>query len=150
MTLVEKIGSDLTAAMKARDEAKVSTLRMLKAALMNAALQKKKELLDDSEVVEVIRKTLKQHQESQDAFEKGGRKDLADKEAREAGILKGYMPAEMGDDELNAIVQGAIKESGASGPAAMGQVMKLVLPKVQGKADGKRVSQLVGQLLQGK
>ncbi len=151
MTLLEKIDGDLRSAMKAGDASKVSTLRMLKASVGSVAIQKGKPMLEDADIMEIIRKTLKQHQESVDAFTKGGRADLAQKETHEAQILKGYLPPSLSEQELKAVIQATIQELGVSGrgPSAMGQVMKAVLPKLQGRADGKQVSQMVGQLLQG-
>ncbi len=148
MTLTDRINEELKSAMKAGDPAKVSTLRMLKAAVSNAAIQKGKSNLEDGEILEVIQKSLKQHQESVDAFTKGGRPELAEKEAHEAKILKEYLPPAMDEGELKALIQATIQELGASGPSALGAVMKAVLPKVKGRADGKQVSQLVAQLLQ--
>ena len=150
MTLSEQIDADLKTAMKAGDSQKVSTLRMLKAASSNQAIQKGKSSLEDGEIHEVIQKTIKQHQESIEAFTKGNRPELAAKEEQEAKILKAYLPPAMGEAELKGIIQATIQELGASGPAALGQVMKAVLPKVKGRADGKQVSQLVGQLLHGR
>ncbi len=150
MTLSEQIDADLKTAMKAGDSQKVSTLRMLKAASSNQAIQKGKSSLEDGEIHEVIQETIKQHQESIEAFTKGNRPELAAKEEQEAKILKAYLPPAMGEAELKGIIQATIQELGASGPAALGQVMKAVLPKVKGRADGKQVSQLVGQLLHGR
>ncbi len=149
MTLFERIDGDLKTAMKAREETKVSTLRMLKAAMTNLVVQKGKSTLEDAEVLEVIQKLVKQHQESIDSFTKGGRADMAQKEAREAEILKAYCPPAMSEAELKSIIQAAIQELGLSGPGAVGQVMKAVLPKVKGRADGRQVNQLATQLLQG-
>lgn len=148
MTLAEKINEDLKTALKAGDQTKVSTLRMLKYAVSNAAIQKGKNGLEDGEILEVIQKSLKQHQESVDAFTKGGRADLAEKETHEAKILKGYLPPQMSEEELKGLIQAAIRELGVSGPSGMGPVMKKVQPQVKGRADGKTVSQLVSQLLQ--
>ena len=148
MMLSDRINEDLKTAMKARDAVRLSTLRMLKAAVSNAAIQRQKQTLEDGEILEVIQKLLKQHQESAEAFTKGGRNELAEKEKREAGILTAYLPPAMDQAELKGIIQAAIQEIGAGGPSALGSVMKAVLPKVKGRADGKQVNQLVAQLLQ--
>ena len=148
MTLTEKIEGDIKTAMKAREELTVSALRMLKAACAESSLQKGKSSLEDGEVLEVIQKLLKQRNESVEAFTKGGRMDLAQKEAKEAQILKAYLPPAMDEKELRSLIEAAIRELGASGPSAMGQVMKAVSPKVKGRADGKQVSTLVAQILQ--
>ena len=147
MALLQKVDEDLKTAMKARDELKVSALRMLKAATSNAAIQKGKADLEDSEVLEVIAKLIKQRDESVEAYTKGNRPELAEKEQKEAGLLKAYLPAQLLDAELKTIIQAAIKETSASDPQGMGAVMKAVLPKVAGRADGAKVSQLVREAL---
>ena len=149
MAFVDDISKQLMEAMKARDEAKVSTLRMIKAALGAQAIQKGKDKLDDAESIDVLGKMLKQREESVAAFEKGNRPDLADKERKEAEILKTYLPAQMSEAELKAIVEATVKELGLSGPQALGAVMKVVMPKVAGRADGKMLNQLVRQTLGG-
>lgn len=143
MSLAQKIDEDFKAALKARDELKVSCLRMFKAAASNAAIQKGKLVLEDSEILDVIAKLIKQREESVEAFTKGNRPELAEKEKKEAAILKAYLPAALPDEELKAIIQVAVKETGASGPQGMGAVMKAVLPKVSGRAEGSKVSQFV-------
>ena len=149
MPLLSKIDEDLKTAMKAREELKVSALRMLKAASSNAAIAKGKPDLEDAELMEVIAKLIKQREESVEAYTKGNRPELAEKEKKEAAILKAYLPAAMPDEELKTIIQAAIQETGASGPQGMGAVMKAVLPKVAGRADGKKVSGLAAELLKG-
>ena len=148
MTLAQRFDEDLKTAMKAREELKVSTLRLLKAASSNAAIQKGKPALEDAEMVDVIAKLVKQREESVAAYTKGNRPELAKKEEEEAKILKSYLPAQLSEAELKEIVQAAVQETGASGPQAMGAVMKLVMPKVAGRADGKLVNELVRQSLQ--
>ena len=147
MPLLAKVEEDLKGAMKGRDELKVSCLRLLKAATSNAAIQKGKASLEDAEVMDVIAKLIKQRDESVEAYTKGNRPELAEKEKKEAAILKAYLPAAMPDEELKAIIQAAVKETGASGPQGMGAVMKAVLPKVAGRADGGKVSQFVRETL---
>lgn len=147
MTLTQKIDDDIKSAMKAREELKVSALRLLKAAISNAAIQKGKPVLDDAEVMDVIAKLIKQREESVAAFTKGNRPEMADKENQEATILKAYLPPAMADEELQSLVQAAIRETGVSGPQGMGAVMKAVQPKVAGRADGKRLSEMVRKLL---
>lgn len=148
MPLLAKVDEDLKTAMKGREELKVSCLRLLKAAASNAAIAKGKINLEDAEVMEVIAKLIKQREESAEAYTKGNRPELAEKERKEAEILKAYLPAQMPEEELKAIIQAAVKETGASGPQGMGAVMKAVLPKVAGRADGKVVNELVKQSLQ--
>ena len=147
MPLLAKIDEDLKTAMKAREELKVSTLRLLKDAISKAAIQKQKAVLDDAEVIAEIAKLVKQREESVAAYTKGNRPELAQKEQTEAKILQAYLPAQLSDEELKGIVQAAVKEAGGSGPQAMGVVMKLVMPKVAGRADGKRVNEIVKQSL---
>ena len=142
-----KVDEDLKIAMKGREELKVSALRMLKAAASNSAIQKGKDSLEDAEVLEVIAKLIKQREESIEAYTKGNRPELAEKERKEAALLKAYLPAAMPDEELKALIQAAIRETQASGPQGMGAVMKAVLPKVAGRADGGKVSQFVREAL---
>ncbi|MFA7254871.1 MAG: GatB/YqeY domain-containing protein [Candidatus Omnitrophota bacterium] len=149
MSLAEQIEKDVILAMKAKEELKVSTLRMLKSAVMNHLIQTKKDKAEDAEVLGIIAKQAKQRRESMDSFEKAGRKDLADKEKAELAILETYLPKQLTDDELRAAVQSAIKASGATGPADMGKLMKVLMPAIQGKADGKRVQEAVKSLLNG-
>lgn len=149
MAFVDQISKQLMEAMKARDELKVSTLRMIKSALGAQAIQKGKDVLDDAESIEVLGKMLKQREESIEAFTKGNRPELADKERKEAQILKTYLPTPLSEAELKTIVESAVKELGLSGPQALGAVMKVVMPKVAGRADGKLLNQLVRQALGG-
>jgi len=136
------ISKDLVEAQKARDEVKVSTLRMLSAAIKNAEIAKGGELTDE-EVMVQIAKGAKQHRESIDAYERGGRTDLVDKEKAELAVLQKYLPAQMGEAELGQIVDEVIKSVDASSPADMGRVMGAVMAKVKGQADGNAVSALV-------
>lgn len=147
MGLSEQFDSDLKTALKAKDERKVSTLRMLKAALGNHAIQKGKPTLDEAEIIDVVRKEIKQHEESIAAFAKGGRNELVAKETKEAEILKSYLPPEMGEAQLRALIQETIRELGVTGPTAMGSVMKALIRKVGAQADGKKINQLVKELL---
>ncbi|MFH1799525.1 MAG: GatB/YqeY domain-containing protein [Candidatus Omnitrophota bacterium] len=147
MSLAEQIEKDVLVAMKAKDLVKVSTLRMLKSALGNYLIQVKKDKAEDPEVLGIITKQAKQRRESVESFEKAGRKDLADKEKAELAILESYLPKQMTDDELRAAVQNAIVSSGAKSPADIGKLMKVLMPAVQSKADGKRVQEAVKAIL---
>jgi uncharacterized protein len=147
MSLAEQIEKDVVVAMKAKDAVKVSTLRMLKSALGNYLIQAKKDKAEDAETLGIIAKQAKQRRESLESFEKAGRQDLADKEKVELGILEAYLPKQMTDDELRAAIQVAIAQSGAKGPADMGKLMKTLMPAVQGKADGKRVQEVIKSIL---
>lgn len=145
--LSEKIEEDIKIAMKGKDTIKVQALRMLKSSLGNYLIEKKKDKAEDAEVITLIQKQVKMRQESIDIFKKAGREEMAAKEAQEKAILEVYLPKRLSDEELSAIVKGVISQIGATGPADMGKVMKEVLPKVQGRADGSKVSQLVNSLL---
>ncbi|MGH2792871.1 MAG: GatB/YqeY domain-containing protein [Actinomycetota bacterium] len=140
--LREKIANDMRDAMKAREAVRVATLRMLMAAVKNAEIEKRHELSDD-EVLDVVGKEAKRRRESIEAFEKGGRDDLVAKESGELAVLEAYLPERLSDDELAALVDAAIAETGASSPKQMGDVMKALMPKLRGRADGGQVSALV-------
>ncbi len=148
--LADKINQDLALAMKAKDALCVSILRFLKAALANAAIAKRVSQLEDADVVETVLKLIKQHEESIEGFKKGNRQDLVAKETKEMEILKKYCPPEASREEILEWLRSAIQESGAQGIGDLGKVMKAVMPKVKGKADGKRVNELAKELLGGK
>jgi len=149
MTLQEKIDSDLKEAMRAKEAERLSVLRMVKSAIMNVAIEKHGAggKLADSDAIAVLRKQVKQRQESVAGFEKGGRPELAEKERREIGILSSYLPQPLTAEEVASIVQAAIAESGASSKAQMGQVMKIVNEKAAGRADGRTLSEAVQKAL---
>jgi len=142
MTLLERVDADLKDAMRAKNATKLGVLRMLKAALKNAAIEKSgaEAALDDAETIQVIRKQTKQRQDSIESFEKGGRAELAAKEKEELSILNSYLPQAMSADELTKIVRETITEVGATSKAQMGAVMKALQAKVAGRADGKTLS----------
>lgn len=151
MSLQQRITEDLTAAMKARDRARTGALRMLLASIKNAAVADGKGPqgeLDDDAIIRLVQTETKRRREAATAFRDGGREDQALAEEAEAAVYAAYLPAQLGDDELAAAVDAAITEVGADGPQAMGQVMKVVMSKVQGRADGSRVSTIVKQRLQ--
>lgn len=145
--LTDKIAADLKAAMLAKDAARLSTLRMLKSAVEYHKLEKKQETLTDADVSTVIKKQIKQRQDSIEGFEKGNRGDLADKEKAELAILKSYLPEEISQTQLEEIVKAVIAEVGATVKADMGKVMKAVQVKTAGRADNRLVSQLVSAQL---
>jgi uncharacterized protein YqeY len=139
--LKEKLQADLSVAMKARDEVRTRTLRMALTALTNEEVAgKQARELSDDEVVKVLQREAKKRREAAEAFAGAGRTEQAEAEKQEGEILGEYLPAQLSDEELAALVADAIKETGAEGPRAMGQVMKAVTPKVAGRADGRRVS----------
>jgi len=149
VTLTERIDADLKDAMRARDADKLGVLRLLKSALKYAAIEKSgaEGALDDAEATLVIRKQVKQRQDSIDSFEKGGRTELAEKEKAEIAILNQYLPMAMSPDELTRIVRETVTEVGATSKAQMGLVMKALGPKIAGRADGRTVSQEVQKQL---
>ncbi len=148
MSLKTRILQDMKEAMKARDSLRLSTLRLLVSEIKNREIDAKDELKND-EVVALIQKAVKQRQDSISQYEKGGRQDLADKEKEEKEILKAYLPEELSQEELLAIIEEAISATGVSSPREMGKVMKEVMPKVRGRADGKLVNELVRERLMG-
>ena len=145
--LEEKIMVDYKEAMKARDTLKSSVLSFLRADIMNTALAKKKNNLDDSEVVSVIKKQIKQRQDSIEQFTKGERPEMAEKEKKELEILKIYLPPELSADEIKKIIEESVVALEASGMKDMGRLMKEVNAKIAGKADGRLVSDLVRERL---
>ena len=148
MTLQERVDSDLKDAMRAKDPGRLGVLRILKSALKYAAIEKSGDApLDDVEASQVIRKQVKQRQDSIESFEKGGRPDLAAKEKEELLILNAYLPKGLEADELAALVRETIAEVGATSKAQMGAVMKALQAKVAGRADGKTLSAEVQRLL---
>ncbi len=146
MSLTEQLQADMKTAMRDGDTHRRDTLRMVIAAAQNAA-KKKREPLSDEEALAVITKEVKQRRESIDAFKGAGREDLADKEQAEIDVLSPYLPEQMAEDEVRALVVEAIKVTGAGSPRDMGQVMGQLMPRVKGRADGKLVSSLVNQEL---
>ncbi len=149
MTLPQKIDADLKEAMRARESERLGVLRMLKSALKYSAIEKAgaEGELDDAEATQVIRKQVKQRQDSIESFEKGGRPELAEKEKSELAILQQYLPAAMDAEELARLVREAIAKTGATSRAQMGAVMKALGPEVAGRADGKTLSQEVQRQL---
>jgi uncharacterized protein len=146
MPLLEKINSDLKTAMRARDEVRMLVLRSLLSSVNYAEIAKQKKL-DDSGIIEVISKEIKQRRESIEAYDKGNRPDLSGKEKAEMAVLQEYMPAQMGRDEITALVQKVIEEVGAKGAGDKGKVMQKLMPQVKGKADGGEVNSIVTELL---
>ncbi len=142
MSLPAQIDNDLKDAMRARDTVRLNVLRLLKAALKNAAIEKggAEAVLDDAEAAAVIRKQVKQRQDSIEGFEKGGRLELAAGERAEIEILSAYLPQALGADEVSALVREAIAEAGATTRQQMGAVMKIATAKAAGRVDGRALS----------
>jgi uncharacterized protein len=148
MSLKQQILDDTKEAMKARNADKVNTLRFLQAAVKNKEIEVRPNGLTDEDVVAVLRKSVKQRQDSIEQYVSAGRTDLADKEKMELSIIEGYLPKQMSADQIEAVVKQAITEVGATSPKEMGAVMKAVQAKTQGTADNKIVSEIVKKLLQ--
>jgi uncharacterized protein len=147
MLLRDKVNAEMTAAMKAKDAARLSALRMLKAAIMNKGIEKGHDL-DDAEVLQVVSSLVKQRRDSIEQFAKAGRTDLVDKETGEIGVLEQYLPPAASATEIEAAVTDAIAATGATSPKDMGKVMKAVMPMLAGKnADGKVVNEIVRRKL---
>jgi uncharacterized protein YqeY len=152
MSLIEQIQQDITAAMKARAEQRLSTLRMVKTALKNREIEKMAPL-DEKESQAVLTTLIKQRKESVEQFTKGGRQEMADKEAAEIIVIEGYLPKAAGEDEVAAGVKATIAEMGSPTMKDMGAVMKNVMARFNGagmRVDGKVVSEIVKQELAGK
>ena len=149
-SLKTRLHDDLTTAMKARDELTLATMRMALTAVTNEEVAGKsaRELSDD-EVLAVLTREAKKRREAAEAYDQAGRAELAKRERDEGEVLARYLPTQLTDDELQALVAGAVAESGATSPQQMGAVMKLVVPAVAGRADGGRVSAAVRAHLAG-
>ncbi len=146
MKLKEEISQRLKEAMKAKDADKLSALRLILAAINNREIEKRGKL-DEGDYISLLSSLAKQRLESIDMFKKGGRDELAAKEEAELTLIRSFLPAQLSESELSETIESAIAEAGASGIKDLGKVMKIVSPKVKGRADGKLVSDLVKQKL---
>jgi hypothetical protein len=147
MPLAEKINADIAPAMKTKDAPRLSTLRMMKAAITNKEVEKGRSL-DDAEVLQVLGSLVKQRRDSIEQFSKGGRTDLVEKETREIAILEEYLPPAATSEDIDAAVAAAIAETGAASAKDIGKVMKAVMPKLAGKtADGRTINEAVRRKL---
>ncbi|MDA2806832.1 GatB/YqeY domain-containing protein [Nocardiopsis suaedae] len=148
--LKDRLKADLTTAMKARDDVRTRTLRMVLTAVSKEEVAggSSRELSDD-DLIALLTREAKKRREAAEAFESGGREDKAADERAEGEVLAGYLPAQLTDEELGSLVEAAIAEAGASGPKQMGAVMKIVNPKVAGRAEGSRVAAEVKRRLAG-
>ncbi|NLN40108.1 MAG: GatB/YqeY domain-containing protein [Smithella sp.] len=146
MDLNARIEQQMVTAAKARDKARLSTLRMLKTALHNKEIDLMRQL-NEAETMQILSQMVKQRKDSIEQFAKGGRQDLVDKEQEELGILQEFMPAQMSDDEVETLIKELIAETGAVSVKDMGKVMKVLMPKIAGRADGKSAGEKVKELL---
>lgn len=146
MSLKDQLNESMKTAMKARDDLRLSAVRMVRSMVKNREIDQKKEL-NDQEIIEVISTLVKQRRESIRMYQEGNRPDLVEKEEAELGVLLGFLPAQLSTAEIEALVERVIAETGAQGAKDMGRVMKALTPLTAGKADGKTVSETVKQKL---
>jgi len=144
--LAERLSEDLKQAMKEKDKLRLSVIRMVRAAIKNAEIEKRRPLNED-EIIDVLSRELKQRQESLQEFEKAGRQDLSEQVQQEIQILRQYLPEPLDDQALQELVKEAIQAVGAISKRDLGKVMSYLMPKVKGRADGKKVNQMVQQQL---
>ena len=146
MSLRQDIHKDIAVAMKAGDKERLSTVRMLMSAIKYKEVDAHRELTDE-ETIAVISTLVKQRQDSIEQFTKGNRMDLVEKETKELGVLRTYLPPQLSETEVRDIIKKAVAETGAQGQKDMGKLMKVVMPQVKGKADGKIVNDIVKEVL---
>ena len=142
MSLKDRISEDMKEAMKAHEKDRLAVIRMVRSAIRQTEIDGKKEL-DDEGVIAVISKELKMRKDSLEEFGKGGREDLVEKTRAEIEVLLPYLPEQLSEEEVKAMVEDAVKETGAASVKDMGKVMGVLMPKVKGRADGKLVNRLV-------
>lgn len=147
MSLLERLNNDMKQAMKNKEKDRLTTIRMVKASLQNEAIKFGKQELSEEEELTVLSREVKQRKDSLQEFEKAGRQDLVEKIQTELKHVEVYMPQQLSEEEVTAIVKEAIAETGAASKADMGRVMAVIMPKVKGKADGSLVNKLVQQHL---
>lgn len=148
MNLLERLESDMIKAAKARDSERLGAIRFVRSQTKNRQIELRRELKDE-DVVEVLSRIAKQHRESIEQFQEGGRDELVKQERRQLSVIEEYLPAQLGEQELLEILSGVIEETGAAGPRDIGMVMKTTMPRVKGRADGKIVRALVQSRLTG-
>jgi uncharacterized protein YqeY len=147
-TIRERLDADLKDAMRSKEELKLSVIRMAKSAIKYKEVEDTNKVLDEDGILSVLTSMLKQRRDSIEQYRAGGRNDLAEKEEKELAIIQAYLPAQLSAEQLAAEVRQAIAEVKATGPKDMGQVMKVVTPKLKGKAEGKHISEEVKSQLQ--
>lgn len=147
MSLLDRLNDDMKQAMKNKEKEKLTTIRMVKSALQNEGIKLQQQSLSEEAELTVLTRELKQRKDSLLEFEKAGREDLVDKIKGEIAVLEAYLPQQLSEEELTAVIKQVIADTGAASKADMGKVMGAVIPKVKGKADGSLVNKLVSQLL---
>ena len=147
MSLIERLNEDMKQAMKSQDKFRLSVIRMVRSSIKNAEIERQKPL-DDSEVIDILQREVKQRKDSLQDFEKAGRSDLAADASKEIDILQEYLPQQLSEEEIVEIVKQTMQETGAATKADMGRLMGALMPKVKGRADGKIVNRIAQQLLQ--
>ncbi|MGB8658474.1 MAG: GatB/YqeY domain-containing protein [Candidatus Zixiibacteriota bacterium] len=147
ISLKQRLDQDMRNALKSKDSLRLGVLRMLKSEIRYKEIEKRADLSDD-EVISVLSSSVKKHKDSIEAFDKGGREDLVSREKAELEMIEAYLPEQLTEEELSGAIHQAIVEANASGPADLGKVMRSVMLKVKGKAEGKLVTQLVSSQLQ--
>ncbi len=150
MSLRERLNDDLKQAMRDKDAVRLTVIRGIKAAVLQAETRGERTTLDDSGIVAVIAKEVKERQDAAPDFERGGRQDLVDKLAQEIAVLQQYLPEPLSESELTALISEALKETGAQGPKDMGKMMGWLSPRTRGRADGRMVSEAVKRALQNR
>lgn len=148
MSLEKKITEDMKTAMKNKESLKLETIRQLKSQIKYFQIEKKAEQVDDSMILDVLNRMVKQRKDSIEQFNAAGRTDLSEKEQKELEVLMDYMPRQLTEEEIRSIVEESISESGAETKKDMGKLMKVLMPKIKGKADGKIVNSIVSGYLQ--
>lgn len=147
MSILERIETEFRGALKAKDERKVSILRMVKASIKNKEIEKRTSLSED-DVYDILNSFVKRGKESVEQFSKAGRSDLVQKEEEELRIIRSFLPEQLSEDDIKRLIREAISEVNAKGVNDMGKVMKVIMPKVKGRADGRLVNNLVREVLE--
>ncbi len=149
MSLKQQLQQELKDALRAKDKPRLSTIRLLLAAIKNAEIDARHPL-EETETLVIVERQIKQRRDAAAEFSKGGRNERAEEELAEMAILQAYLPPQLSKEEITRLANDTIREVGAQGPADLGKVMKLLMPQVRGKAEGKLVNQVVRDLLSGK
>ncbi|MFA6305998.1 MAG: GatB/YqeY domain-containing protein [Candidatus Gracilibacteria bacterium] len=147
MSLKETLQQDLIEAMKAKQEARISAIRLLKTAIMKFETAGEQKTATDEEVIQLVGKEIKQRKDSIEQFEKGGRPELAEKEKAELSVLEKYLPPQMSEDDIKAVIKETLVQTGVTSKAEIGRLMGALMPQLKGKADGSLINKLVQEML---